>query len=83
MRDDKESAFTDRTQLIVDVFREALPADEVVTAHTDFFEAGGNSVLAARVVARLRSRIGVAVSLPDLFRARTAQALADRASGLR
>jgi phosphopantetheine binding protein len=63
---------------VVDVFRRFLPDCIELDAGTDFFEVGGNSILAARVVANLRERSGAAVSMRDFFRARTPEAMADR-----
>ncbi|MDQ3982351.1 MAG: condensation domain-containing protein, partial [Actinomycetota bacterium] len=42
----------------------------------DFFELGGDSLLAARVLARVRTRFGVRVSLRRMFEARTLERLA-------
>lgn len=41
----------------------------------DFFARGGNSMLAARLVAKLRREFGVAVSMTDVFRGRTVAAV--------
>ncbi|MGY0503522.1 amino acid adenylation domain-containing protein [Nocardia sp. FBN12] len=48
-----------------------------IGADADFFEAGGHSLTAVRVMGRLR-RAGLAVVLDDVFEAPTPQALADR-----
>lgn len=42
----------------------------------DFFELGGDSLLAVRLVARLRRELGREIAAADLFRARTAGGLA-------
>lgn len=42
----------------------------------DFFAVGGHSLLALRVLARIRSVINVNLSVRQLFEARTPQALA-------
>src|SRR5699024_577149 len=47
-----------------------------VGAEDDFFELGGHSMVAMRVVGRIRSEFGVAVSIRELFQARTPAALA-------
>lgn len=46
--------------------------------HDDFFVLGGNSLLAARAIARIRERFGVEVRLHDFFAAPTPLALAER-----
>ena len=47
-----------------------------VAVDDDFFDLGGHSLLAVKVMARLSRRFGDAVSLLDLFQARTVAALA-------
>ncbi|MEU6589843.1 non-ribosomal peptide synthase/polyketide synthase [Streptomyces sp. NPDC046881] len=42
----------------------------------DFFELGGESILAARVLARIREELGVRLTVRDVFTARTIAALA-------
>src|SRR5512138_2819777 len=66
-----------------------LPFEETITAlwqallgaasmkpTDDFFERGGNSLLAARAAARLQEILGLEVGLRDLFEAPTARQLA-------
>jgi amino acid adenylation domain-containing protein/non-ribosomal peptide synthase protein (TIGR01720 family) len=60
------------------VYAEVLSLADV-RADTDFFAAGGHSLLANRVVTRLRS-VGLSASLRDLFEAPTVSALAKRLS---
>ncbi|WP_338759700.1 amino acid adenylation domain-containing protein [Nocardia vulneris] len=67
-------ATTPRQQVIAASFAEALGVAEVGIAD-DFFTLGGNSLSALRVVAVLRSALGVAVSLRDLFEAPTVATL--------
>lgn len=62
-------------EIAVEAFSEVLH-DESVDADTDFFEAGGDSVLAGRVVARLRARTGARVSLRAFFDAPTPRGVA-------
>ncbi|GGG23273.1 hypothetical protein GCM10007304_41350 [Rhodococcoides trifolii] len=66
---------TDSERVVADVFAGLLGGDEV-GAHSDFFEVGGNSLTASRVVAEIRHRLGVTISLGDVFTARTVAALA-------
>ncbi|MDG7141724.1 phosphopantetheine-binding protein, partial [Streptococcus pneumoniae] len=52
-----------------------IPAPGV---HTSFFDLGGNSLSATRVVARLADDLGRHVGLDDLFTAPTVARLAER-----
>ena len=61
-------------RLVVEAFAAVLGAD--VDRDTDFFAAGGQSLGAARVVARLREATGVEIRLSDLTGRRTPAALA-------
>ncbi|MGW1893341.1 non-ribosomal peptide synthase/polyketide synthase [Streptomyces sp. NPDC002004] len=51
-------------------------AVEPVGAEDDFFDLGGDSILAARVLSRIRDTRGARLSVRDLFSARTIAALA-------
>ncbi|MEU9919214.1 acyl carrier protein [Streptomyces sp. NPDC051001] len=62
---------------IIEVFEETLEADGEVDAHSDFFELGGNSLLAARTVAALRRRFATKVTVREFFDARTPTGILD------
>ncbi|MGC4992763.1 amino acid adenylation domain-containing protein [Nocardia salmonicida] len=65
---------------LISAIRSAMAAVLSITdigADADFFEAGGHSLTAVRVMGRLR-RAGLAVVLDDVFEAPTPRALADR-----
>ncbi|CAL9380631.1 D-alanine--D-alanyl carrier protein ligase [Streptomyces sp. enrichment culture] len=60
---------------LVDVFTQTLPGTEV-TADTDFFRAGGDSIIAITVVNRARS-LGLPIAPKDVFLLKTPRALAE------
>jgi amino acid adenylation domain-containing protein len=64
-------------ELVCGIAAELLGVDELVPA-ASFFGAGGHSLLAARLAARLRSACGIELPLRDLFEASTLAELADR-----
>jgi FkbM family methyltransferase len=59
---------------VVHIWRELLGVE--VRAEDDFFLLGGDSLRAARLIARVRERFGVEMRLRTLFQTRTAAALA-------
>jgi amino acid adenylation domain-containing protein/non-ribosomal peptide synthase protein (TIGR01720 family) len=66
-RDDRELA-------IAEIWARVLGLDQV-GAHDDFFDLGGDSIVAIQIVAEAR-RIGVPVTLPRVFQHRTVARLA-------
>ncbi|MEV7184623.1 non-ribosomal peptide synthase/polyketide synthase [Kitasatospora sp. NPDC093102] len=66
---------TERERALAAVWAEVLGLD-AVGAEDDFFELGGDSILAARTLARVTARLGVRLTLRDVFTARTVAALA-------
>ncbi|MEZ5210153.1 amino acid adenylation domain-containing protein [Gordonia sp. (in: high G+C Gram-positive bacteria)] len=67
-----------RTQfesVIADIFGQVLEADRV-SIHDDFFDLGGNSLSATKVVARLTAALDVQVPIAALFEAPTVASLA-------
>lgn len=65
-------------ELILAEFKEAL-ASEAMTATDDFFDFGGHSLIATRIIGRLLTHHGIEISINDLFSNPTAQLLAEQA----
>ncbi|WP_312033990.1 non-ribosomal peptide synthase/polyketide synthase [Rhodococcus sp. 3A] len=61
---------------IADAFAEVLGGTDI-GLDTDFFDAGGNSLSATRVTARVGALLGIRVTVRDVFEAPTVLALAD------
>lgn len=59
------------------LFAEVLGLSEV-DLNTDFFAAGGHSLLAARLIGRVRETFGVRLGIRDVFEAPTVSALVAR-----
>jgi acyl transferase domain-containing protein/thioesterase domain-containing protein/acyl carrier protein len=74
---DSVTASADDVNLVVEQLWQGLLGLEQVDARTDFFDSGGNSLLAIRLFADIRKRFNVNFGLSVLFEARTAGALAD------
>ena len=58
---------TDRQRALVDIWRQVLGQDEVGITD-DFLEAGGDSLLAARLVAAMKNRFGIVVPVAVVLR---------------
>ncbi|KIA66200.1 peptide synthetase [Nocardia vulneris] len=69
-------------QLVADIFGELLDSDVPVGADDDFFELGGNSLIATKVVARIGAQISARVPARTVFEAPTVAALAARLAPL-
>ncbi|MGZ0150509.1 phosphopantetheine-binding protein [Kribbella sp. WER1] len=65
---------------LVDTYRSVLEVEEV-DADSDFFDLGGHSVLAGRVVAQVRDQLDIPISLRDIFTARTPRGISEAVSG--
>jgi phthiocerol/phenolphthiocerol synthesis type-I polyketide synthase E len=72
-----DQAVTGSTELgaILDIWRDLLGNTDI-TANDNFFELGGHSLLGTMVIARIRQRFGVVLSLRTLFEAPTPLLLA-------
>ncbi|GAA4791365.1 non-ribosomal peptide synthase/polyketide synthase [Streptomyces ziwulingensis] len=71
---------TEQERAVAGVWADVLGVD-TVGAGDDFFDLGGDSVLAARALSRIREELGVRLSVRDVFTARTVTALAALAGG--
>jgi acyl carrier protein len=65
------------TDAVVDVFRRVLE-DPAADAATDFFDVGGDSLLATRVLAAAARATGVELTMEDFLTAPTPALLAER-----
>jgi phosphopantetheine binding protein len=65
---------------LVEIYRSVLELDDV-GPDSDFYELGGHSVIAGRVVARARRQLGIPVSLRDVFTGRTPRGIAETVGG--
>jgi natural product biosynthesis luciferase-like monooxygenase protein len=71
---------TQTEEIVVEIWREVLRSDGVGT-DDNFFDIGGDSLLAAQVLSLLRGRLSQPVSLTDLFRFPTVRTLAAHLGG--
>ena len=63
-------------EMLVSIWREVLAVDRV-GIDDDFFALGGHSMLAVRMVARMRDTLGLELPLAEVFEHRTVRGLAD------
>ena len=64
--DPADDAFTEAQTLVLELCRELLPGDRY-RLDDDFFEIGGDSLLAMRLTARVRQLLGVELPLRAVF----------------
>jgi amino acid adenylation domain-containing protein len=67
---------TDIERIIADVWKEVLKQEQV-GIYDDFFELGGNSILATRVISQINRYLSMQLPLRRLFEARTVESLAE------
>ncbi|TWP48846.1 non-ribosomal peptide synthetase/polyketide synthase [Lentzea tibetensis] len=68
-------------RVVVAIFKDTLPVQEF-GVHADFFALGGHSMLAAKVIGRVRDQLGVLVPIRDFFKRSTAAGLAEAVAAL-
>ncbi|MFE0751733.1 amino acid adenylation domain-containing protein [Gordonia sp. NPDC058843] len=66
-------------EIVAGVFADVLSVDAAVGADDDFFELGGNSLAATRVVARIGAALDTTIPVSLIFEASTVTRLAARA----
>ena len=65
-------------QVLASIWEEVLGLSEnSVGIHASFFELGGQSLMAAKIVKRIRTRLGVTLHIRDIFESATIAGLAD------
>ncbi|WEO93119.1 non-ribosomal peptide synthase/polyketide synthase [Streptomyces sp. FXJ1.172] len=67
---------TPRERALAAIWAEVL-GDDAVGVTDDFFDLGGDSILAARTLSRIRDEFGARLTVRDVFTARTVAALAE------
>ena len=71
---------TDAEATLAKIFAEVLGLEKISVVES-VFDMGGNSLLAARIVARVCDDMGVDLNLRDLFEAPTVRGFAERVAG--
>ena len=77
--DSGQEPTTPAGQIVANIFAEVL-GRATFGPRDDFFEYGGHSLLAARVIGRIRERLGADLTLRSLFEAPTPERLGEIAS---
>jgi phthiocerol/phenolphthiocerol synthesis type-I polyketide synthase E len=68
------------TGALIELWQEALGLDSV-DADDDFFDLGGNSITAIRLIPLIAERLGVEPDVTDIFENPTPRSLADVLAG--
>lgn len=69
---------TDQQRLLAQIWRDTLNLSELPGIRDNFFALGGHSLIAIRIVNRIRQQTGIELPLVALFEYPTVEALADR-----
>jgi amino acid adenylation domain-containing protein len=78
---DRTPARTETEHAIADIWREALDVDEL-GVHDSFFDLGGHSMLAIKIVSKARERFAIDLPVTSLFHAPTIARLAQTIDAL-
>ena len=62
--------------MIEEIWQEQLGID-MIERRENFFELGGNSLIAVQIIARIRDELGIGLSAQDIFKAPTIAKMAD------
>ncbi|MFC3962646.1 amino acid adenylation domain-containing protein [Nocardia jiangsuensis] len=71
---------TEVERAVAKIVAELLELDDIAVTES-FFALGGNSLIAARAIARINALLGTGLTIRDLFEADTVAALAERCAG--
>lgn len=73
---------TDTERAVAQIWEERLKIEQV-GRHANFFDLGGHSLIATRIVAAVRERYGIQISARDLFATMTVEAFSRRIDSVR
>jgi hypothetical protein len=73
-RDDYHAPQTPVEEIVAGIYEEVLKLDRV-GRNEDFFEIGGQSLLATKVVLRVRKALGIEIGVKDIFKNATPEGL--------
>lgn len=76
------AARTEQEKLIASIWQECLKLPQQPSVHDHFFQSGGHSLIATRIVNRIRQATGVELPLPLIFEHPTLESLARTLQGL-
>lgn len=72
-----EPAATDTEKVLAEIWQSKLKLDRV-GRHSNFFDLGGHSLIATKIVAAVRDQFGIDITARDLFATMTLEAFARR-----
>ncbi|WP_345005697.1 phosphopantetheine-binding protein [Streptosporangium album] len=77
----RQEPHTEAEELVAEIWTEVLGLDRI-GVHDDFFALGGNSLLAIRVVSRIRAAVDLQIPVDAVFTNPTVERLADAVEAL-
>lgn len=75
-----EQTYSDTEKALIDLWKSLLPRTNI-NRHTEFFEAGGHSILAAHLIDSIQNRFGISIRYADLIKHSSVKALATLIDG--